>query len=218
MVASPQIKGPEGLKGKKMGITRFGSLADFAARYILEKWGLKPERDVSLLQLGGTPETFAALSKGIIDSGILTDVQAFQARKLGLKELIDLGDTGLEFCYMGVAASRTYVDKQVEILRSFIKAHVEGIATFKRNRAFSVDVIKKYARLSDSEQAEYAYEVYAQKYVPRVPIPTVAAIRPILENLGERDPKARQADPARFIEPRFVKELEDSGYIQSLYK
>lgn len=217
VVASAQIKGPEGLKGKRMGITRFGSLADFAARFILEKWGLKPERDVSLLQLGGTPETFAALAKGSIESGIVTDLQAYQARKLGLTELIDLGDTGLEFCYNGVAASRSYVEKQAEAVRRFIKAHVEGIATFKRNRPFSVEVIKKYARLTDTEQAQYAYEVYAQKYVPRVPVPSVAAIRPILENLGERDPKARQADPARFIEPKFVKELEDSGYIQSLY-
>lgn len=217
VVASPQIQGPEGLKGKKMGISRFGSLTDFAARYILEKWGLKPDRDVSLLQLGGTPETFAALSKGGIESGILTDLQAYQARKLGLKELIDLGETGLEFCYNGVAASRSYVEKRAEIVRSFIKAHVEGIATFKRNRTLSIEVIKKYARLTDTDQAEYAYEVYARKYVPRVPAPTVAAIRPILENLGARDSKARQADPARFIEPRFVKELEESGFIQKLY-
>ena len=217
VVSSPQIQGPEALKGKKMGISRFGSLTDFAARYILEKWGLKPDRDVTLLQLGGTPETFAALSKGGIDSGILTDLQAYQARKLGFKELIDLGETGLEFCYNGVAASRSYVDKHSEIVRSFIKAHVEGIATFKRNRAFGVEVIKKYARLTDTDQAEYAYEVYAQKYVLRVPAPTVASIRPILENLGARDPKARQADPARFIEPRFVKELEESGFIKRLY-
>ena len=109
------------------------------------------------------------------------------------------------------------MDKHSEIVRSFIKAHVEGIATFKRNRTFGVEVIKKYARLTDTDQAEYAYEVYAQKYVLRVPAPTVAAIRPILENLGARDPKARQADPARFIEPRFVRELEESGFIKRLY-
>lgn len=217
VVASSRIQGPQDLKGKKMGITRFGSLADFAARYILEKWGLKPEKDVALLQLGGTPETFAALAKGSIDSGILTDVQAFQARKMGLKEIIDLAESGLEFCYNGVAASRSYVNAQSETVRSFIKAHLEGIATFKRNRALSVEVMQKYARLKDPEPAEYAYEIYAHKYVPRVPTPTVAAIRPILENLGARDPKARQADPARFIEPRFVKELEESGLIQRLY-
>lgn len=218
VVAAAGISGPQELKGKRMGISRFGSLTDFAARYILEKWGLKPEKDVTLLQLGGTPEAFAALSKGSIESAILTDVQAYEARKLGMKQLVDLGATGLQFCYNGVAASRAYIRTHTDVVRAFIKAHVEGIAFFKHNRAFSVGVIRKYARLKDPGQAEYAYEVYSGKYVPRAPLPTAAAIRPILENLAKRKPAARTADPARFIEPRFVQELEDSGFIAGLYK
>ena len=97
-------------------------------------------------------------------------------------------------------------------------AQVEAIARMKRDRAFTVSVMSKFLRTNDEEQLAEAYDVYANKYLMKVPLPTVDAIRAVLEELEPRSPKAKGQDPKRFFDDHFVRELQSSGFIDALYR
>jgi hypothetical protein len=97
-------------------------------------------------------------------------------------------------------------------------AQVEAIARMKRDRPFTLGVMSKFLRTNDTEQLAEAYEIYANKYLLKVPLPTVEAIRAVLEELESRNPKAKGQDPKKFFDDRFVRELQSSGFIDSLYQ
>jgi hypothetical protein len=103
-------------------------------------------------------------------------------------------------------------------VRRFSKALVEGIHFYKTQKEASLQSIAKFTKLTDRSALEEAYNTYAIKYMSRVPYPNLKGVETILEDLAKTNPKAKGADPRRFIEPRFLKEIEDSGFVAQLYK
>ena len=219
LFAHPSIKKPADLKGKKIGISAPGSTNDFGGRLALKKWGLQADKEVAMLAVGAQPQRFAALQTGRVDATLLQPPFTLKARQAGFSDLGSLGDLGLEdYLATCIATTRTIVQKNEQLVRRVVKVFVEGVHFFKTNKEASMRSIAKFTKIDDPAAVEEAYNTYGIKLLPRVPYPTPRGIEVILEDLAAKNPKARAGDPKRFMETRFLKELEDSGFINQLYK
>lgn len=217
MFAQKHIKKPDELKGRKIGVSRLNSGDDFAARVALRKWGLSPTKDVAVLQLGEQSARLTALRAGLIDVTLLQPPLTALARKEGFTDLAALSDLGLEYLQTSVITTRTLIRTREDRLRRFVGALVEGIHFYKTNREASMVSIGKFMKLTDHEALEESYKTYALTLTPRNPLPTARGIQTILDDLAETDPRATSARPEQFMDPRFIRELQEMGVIDRLY-
>jgi ABC-type nitrate/sulfonate/bicarbonate transport system substrate-binding protein len=206
----------EELKGKGIGITRYGSNTDISARFAIRKFGLQPEKDVALLQLEDYPGIMGGLQSGRIAAGALADPFTDHAKKLGYKEIADIASLGLEFPFVSIVAKKTYLRDQPDVAQRFVRAYTEAIALYKNNRELAMKVTSKYSGIKDAAILTSTVNFYAPK-LARVPYPTVGGIRFILDQIAARDPKAKNVNAESFMDVRFVKQLDESGFIQRLY-
>jgi NitT/TauT family transport system substrate-binding protein len=216
--AQKTIRAPADLKGKKIAISRFNSADDFAIRFALRKWGLSPERDVTILQIGEQPQRLIALRAGTMDATLIQPPLTAVARKEGFTELAALADLGLEYLQTAVTTTKSVIKTREDQLRRFVRAFVEGIHFYKTNKEASLASIGKFMKLTVAEAIEEAYRTYALKFTSRLPYPTAKGVQTILDDLATRDQRAQGVKPEQFIEPRFLKELEDAGIVERLYK
>ena len=217
IMAKPEIKTPEALKGKKVGISRFGTSDDFLLRYALMQWNLRPDRDVAIIQLGGSPEILAGLASGTVDAGLLSSPLHLRAAKLGSILLADLSTIGIDYQGAGMVTTRSFVRDNRDTIRRYVRAYVEGLHRFKTDKSFSLKVLAKYTRIQEPEVLEETYQHYAIRVMPKIPYPTTKGIQTVLDEIGTRNPKAKALQPANFIDVTFLKELEQSGFIKHLY-
>jgi NitT/TauT family transport system substrate-binding protein len=217
IMAKPEIKTPEALKGKKVGISRFGTSDDFLLRYALSQWNLRPDRDVPIIQLGGSPEILAGLASGTVDAGLLSSPLHLRAAKLGSILLADLSTIGIDYQGAGLVTTRSFVRDNPDTIRRYVRAYVEGLHRFKTDKSFSLKVLAKYTRINEPEVLEETYQHYAIRVMPKIPYPTIKGIQTVLDEIGTRNPKAKTLQPANFIDVTFLKELEQSGFIKNLY-
>jgi len=214
---APEITSPAQLKGKKLGISRYGATSDFAVRLALKKWGLNPERDVSILQVGTSQDTVRAMQTKMLDAGVLSGTASLIARKAGFRELGDLADLGLHYPMAPIGTTKSFIQKNEGLVKEFMLAYIEAIHDFKRNKEAALAVLKKYTRNDDREVLEDSYTSTANKYLA-LPIPTLEGIRTILTELSSTVPAAKNADPEQFVSYKAAREIEASGFIKRLYK
>jgi ABC-type nitrate/sulfonate/bicarbonate transport system substrate-binding protein len=217
LVTSPKITNPSQLKGKILGIDRLGGTGDFILRRTLRKLGIDPERDVTIRQVGQSPVRLAALQAGSIDGTTITVEDKLTAEKFGLNILVDIPKVGVEVLSSGVITTRSFIKKEQDTVRRFIRSIVEGIHTYKTRKAKSIEIMSRYMKVSDPRVIEIGYEFNAQTYRQK-PYPFTDGIKLVLEQLSHTIPAAKSAEPERFLDARFVKELDDSGDIDRLYK
>jgi NitT/TauT family transport system substrate-binding protein len=213
---APEITSPAQLKGKKLGVSRYGATSDFAVRLALKKWGLNPERDLSILQVGTTQDTVRAMQTKMLDAGVLSGTASLVARKAGFRELGDLAELGLHYPMAPIGTTKSYVQKNEGLVKEFMLAYIEAIHDFKRNKEAALIVLKKYTRNEDREVLEDSYGNYANKYLA-LPMPTLDGIRTILTELSTTVPAAKNADPEQFVAYRIGREIEASGFVKRLY-
>lgn len=206
----------EELKGKAVGVTRYGSNTDISARFALRKFGLQPEKDVALVQLEDYPGIMGGIQSGRIAAGALADPFTDHAKKMGYKELADIASLGLEFPFVTLVAKKSYLREQPDVVQRFVRAYTEAIALYKNNRELAIKVTQKYTGIKDPAILSSTVDFYAPK-LARVPYPTVGGMRFLLEQIAVRDARAKNVSPESFIDLRFVKPLEESGFIQGLY-
>ena len=218
VMARPEIGGVEGLKGKRVGISRFGSATDFGLRYAEAQWPLKRQRDFTVIQIGGMPELWAGLKSGALEAAMLNAELSILARKEGFKELADLSKTGLSFPTSSICTTRSYIKRNENTVRKFVRGYVEGVHYAKTQRAFSVQVMKKYLRNDDAAMLNDLYELYVLQNIPKIPQPSPEAVKSVLDQMAETDPRVANLRPEQFIDPRFFQELEQEGFIQRLWK
>jgi len=217
IMVKPEIRRREELKGKKIGITRFGTSDDFLLRYVLGQWGLQPERDAALIQMGGTQEIVAGLASKAIDGGMLSSPLHLQAAKLGFSLLADLSTIGVDYQGAGVVTTRSYLREAPDTMHRYLRAYVEGLHRFKTDKIFAAKVIGKYSRMTEPDALEETYQHYAVKVMPRVPYPTIKGIQMVLDEIGTRTPKAKSLAPESFVDVGYLRELQQSGFIKKLY-
>ena len=207
----------EELKGKAIGITRFGSNTDISARYAIRKFGLQPDRDVALVQLEDYPGIMGGMQSGRIAAGALADPFTDRAKKLGYKEIVDVAALGLEFPFVGIVAKKSYVRDNADTVQRFVRAYTEAIALYKNNPEMAMKVTSKYTGIKDASILTSTVGFYAPK-LAGVPYPTLGGIRFVLDQIATRDPRAKTANAENFMDVRFVKHLDDTGFIQGLYR
>jgi ABC-type nitrate/sulfonate/bicarbonate transport system substrate-binding protein len=217
IMVKPEIKTNEQLKGKKIGITRFGTSDDFLLRYVLGQWGIQADREVAIIQLGGSPEIVAGLASKSVDGGMLSSPLHLTASKLGFSLLTDLSTIGIEYQGAGVVTSKSYMRDNSETLRRYMRAYVEGLHRFKTDGPFAKRVIAKYSRINEADALEETYQHYAVKVMPTIPYPTSKGIQMVLDEIASRTPKAKSLSPMSLIDVSYLKELDQSGFIKNLY-
>ena len=217
LLTQKEIKTFEQLKGKKMAVSRFGSASDLAARLILQRYGLIPDKDVTLLQTGGTSTRQSALSKRSIDSTVLTPEFFNLGKKAGFTILVDPTQYDIPFPQLEVITSRAFLKSQPDIATRYMRAIIEGIHMVKNNPEPSISALRKYLKIDDREALEEVYRLYKELYQP-IPHPSPAAIQTQLTWMGEKDPRAKAAKPEQFIDDSILREIEKSGFVAKLYQ
>ena len=218
LMARPEIDKPEQLKGKTLGITRFGTSIDVGARLALRHFGLVPEKDVAIVQVGGMESMVAALQANRIQAGILSYPAITQALKLGHRVLLDVASLGIPYAFTGMTTRGRLIHDDADLVRRYMMAQVEAIARAKRDKVYALKVMGKYLRTANPTALAEGYEIDIQKYMLKVPLTTTEAMKSVLEDLGSRNPKAKDADPKRFFDDSFVRQMQSSGFIDALYK
>jgi len=208
VMAAPEIKSIEELRGATVGVTRFGSSSDFAMRYVLQKHGLRPEKDVTLLQLGGMLELATALSKRLVAAATLSSPADLRARKSGAQQLINMATTGVSFPQSAIVTTRSYIQAHQDEVLNFLRAYAEGMQRMTADKAMAKKVIQKYSRETDPDVLESTYR-YGLDYIAPVPYPAREGIVEILKQSNH--PKAKSANPDDFIDMSLVKKLAEGG-------
>jgi ABC-type nitrate/sulfonate/bicarbonate transport system substrate-binding protein len=218
VIAHPSISGPADLKGRSIGVTRFGSLTDLALRPILEQWKLEPNKDVSLVQIGRLSDFVPAIQQKRIAAGMLSFPTSFFAEKLGLKSLYDLSESGIEVPTTTIAVSRAYANANRDRVLRYLRAYLEGTHRLLTDKEMSIKALRRYGGIQDQELLAATYDLFSSKYIKKVPTLTVKAMQNALQLVGESNPKAKGRRPAEFMDTTYIDELEKSGFIKKLWQ
>ncbi len=215
LMARPEIKQPSDLKGKKAGITTFGSTSDQVVRIALKQFNLEPNKDVAILTLGAQPEAFAALQHGAVQVAALTYPLYPKAAKIGMRELVNFAELGFEDVNGPVITTRTFVSQQRDTALRFMRALIRGTHRYRTDKEYSKRVLAKYGKITDEEILEGTWQDYAPTLV-RVPRPSQKALQFMIENqFKDKKPLPK---PEQFVDNSLVDHLEKSGFIDSVYK
>ena len=216
LMSKPELKTGAQLKGGSVAIATFGGLSDSLSRVALQKLGLNPAKDVTLVQIGTIPERLSALDSGKVQAAMLNAPDNFRAQKRGLYNLVEVR---LPYQGIGVGTTRTFIRENPDVVRRYVKSQIEAIHRLKTDREAGIRVLAKYLSIQDKEVLERAYDdAITDEKLPPKQYPSLEGIKKILEPLAETDPKAKAAKPEDFVDIRFIKELDDSGFIDELYK
>jgi len=215
-IVNPKIKTPQDLKGKRVGVTRFGSTPDALARSTLKMWGLDPLTDVTLIQLNEMGLLVQGLVNGVIDAAPISLPSNIRAKNLGYTELLDLTKLNKTYITGTVVARKRFLDGQRDVAKRFMRGFLEGIRTYLEDEEFSVKVIQKWTRAKSREEVREAYAQQA-RHILRVPRTNLEGVKSILEGL-DKLPAARGADPRRFVDSSLLDELEKEGFLKNFYR
>lgn len=208
LVVSADIKSTEDLKGKRLGVSRFGALSDLVIRHYLRKFGLDPAKDVTIVQVGGIPELLAAMKAGAISGGSLSPPVLTAAKKAGFRELGDFESLDYKYPAVAIATTRSFIQRQRSTALNFLRAEIEGIHAIRTQKNFAMNVLKKYMRISDPDIIEEGYR-YALRFIQPRPLPTVEETRAVLEELKRPDAK-----PENFIDLSLMQELDREKFFE----
>jgi len=217
LVSHPSIKRPEDLKGKIGGTHIAGTTAEFALKVGLKKIGLDPLKDTSLRVIGGAIERMVALQKGIVQFTVVTEAGKAQAERLGYPTVVDMVSLQIPFPQNGIYTSTKLIRENPDLVRRYMRAYVEALHFYKTQKEDTIKIMRKYSRVEDRKVLEEAWDWHA-KFMPEAPYPPVDGYQLVLQDMAEKNPKAAQANVKDYIDARFVKELEDSGFIKGLYR
>lgn len=217
LVSHPSIKKAEELKGKIGGTHIAGTTAEFALKVGLKRIGLEPAKDVSLRVIGGAMDRMIALQKGIVQFTVVTEAGKAIAEKLGYPTVVDMAALEIPFPQNGVYTSTKLIRENPDMVRRYMRAYTEAIHFFKTRKEETIRIMGKYSRLEDRKTLEESWDWHA-KFIPEAPYAPVEGYQLILQDMTASNPKAAQANAKDLVDARFVKELEDSGFLKKLYK
>ena len=217
LFASPEIKHVNDLKGKKAGVSRFGSSSDFCIRYIFKSAGLA-EGDVTIVQIGDNPSRLVALKTNAIQATVFTTPNTVRARKAGFVPLVDAYKLGLKFHGSGIASTGAFLRENRPLVEQFFKGFLEGVAYAKQHKEESIRLIKEFLKLKDQDEAEESYQVVIQQIQPRKPYPLKEGVETVLRNIEATVPKAKNAKAEDLVDDSLLRKLDQSGFIDNLYR
>ena len=214
-VARPDIKSPQDLKGKIIGIQRPGDAYEKSARFALKHIGLDADKDVKMLSLGSNDVMWSALNTARVSATVLSPPGTLFARKAGMNFMVDLTDLKLEYQGSTITTRRSLIQKNPQLVTRALRAIVRGVHLFKTRKDDTIRILSKFLGTKDAEGLLESWE-YAAK-MPAKPYAVESAVQAVLDHLAESQPKYGQYKPAEFIDARVLAEIDKSGYIDKLY-
>jgi len=221
LIVKPAIKRPEDLKGAKLAISRFGSSSDAGLRVSLQRSGVNPDKDVTIMQVGGQTERYAALRSGIVDGTVVIPPLSSAAQRAGYNSLFNMAKLGIPYPQEGVVASRQYIAAKRDTMLRFLRAFLEAVRDLKTDKEFAISVMAKNLRMDpkkDREALEDSFQEVVTDQMLKVPYPNLEAVKMGIELLGKDRPAKASGDARDYVDVSLMQELEKSGFIQSLYK
>ncbi|MBI4527954.1 MAG: ABC transporter substrate-binding protein [Deltaproteobacteria bacterium] len=216
IMAPPEIKSIEDLKGKPAGVTRFGASTDFGLRMLLTKYGLEPGRDVPILQIGGLPELAAALSKKSIYAAPMSFPMGYLAQQAGVKILFNLAKEAIPFMHAGTTTSRRFIKERRAQAKAFLRAYSRAVHFMHVRKDEAKEIIARYTKIKDPGMLEGSLQ-YAHDFVEKIPLVKAQAFQVTLDEIAKKNPKAKQSKPEQFFDNSLVQELIEEGFYASLW-
>jgi NitT/TauT family transport system substrate-binding protein len=220
LMGKPGVKNIEQLKGGTLAISRFGSATDSIARFALKKVGLSVGKDVTLIQVGSGPERLGALQTGRVTAAVINPPSSFIAEKRGMAVLADVAQMGLVFQHTGAATTKKFIREHNDVVRRYVRAHVEAVHRMWTDKEATIRALGKYMGSGlDREILDRSREnVMHETLYPKKQYPSLEGLKTVIEDLAERDPRAKTVKPEQFVDFSFIRELDQSGFIDGLYK
>jgi NitT/TauT family transport system substrate-binding protein len=209
-----EVRDIASLQGKVVGIMSKGASSEHAVIAVLQRHNLQPGKDVKFIYLGGVREVVAAIDRGIVAAGVLSSPTTLVARRMGQKELVNIANLGLPYIHSGVATRRTFARQQPERIKSYLRAYIAAIKIANEDAETSKRALARYLATNDGAILDEAYQTFRGIF-PRVPYVAEDYIKSVLA--VSDNPKAAGANPKDFFDNRFLKELEDIGFVKDLY-
>src|SRR5512139_54124 len=197
-IVNSKVKTPQDLKGKRVGVTRFGATPDALARAMLKMWNLDPATDVQMIQLNEMGLLVQGLVNGVIDGEPISIPSNLRAKNLGFTELFDMTKIGKTYITGTVVTRKRFIDQQRDTAKRFMRGFLEGMKTYLEDEDFSVKIIQKWTRAKSREEVKEAYALQAKNML-RIPRTSIDGVKTILEGM-EKIPGAKTADPRRFVD------------------
>lgn len=217
VVSRPAIAKIEQLKGKRLGVSGFGSASHNAALILLRRFNLEPNRDVAVVVAGATMERLAGLDSGRIDATVLTPSEIPRAKKQGFAEIYDMNELGIEIQGNGFATSRSFIKGSRETVKAALKGYVEAIYYINHNQQETKKIAGKYMRTNDPDVLEATYTWFIRR-VAKKPYPTLKGIQFLIDEVSGKLPQAKSARPEQFVDLSLLQELEKEGYFSEMGK
>jgi len=215
--AHPSIANMAGVRGKRVGVTRFGGTMDFATRHFFRQNGFDPGREVTMVQVGRVPDILSGLIAGSLDVGTMAFPYDIKAKEGGYRELADLSQSGARYASSSFLARRQFLVQNKARAEGFVRAIIEALQFIRIRRDDGIKILARYTRMSDMKVLAQTYDYHSRVIWPRVPEILPEDLKLVLEELAEANPKAREIDPAELIYGSIVKDVVASGFVEKLY-
>ena len=216
LITRPEIKSMEQLKGKKFGVSRYGSSADFGMRAMLKRVGVDPVKDATILQIGDEPARIAAIKSGNIDGTVANAPFGIEAERLKLNVLADSVKMDIPFFNTGLLGSKRFLDKQEAKVMNFLRAYLEAIKVLKTEREYSIKALAQFTRVQNLKAVQEGYDYFVKQLEP-VPHPSVVAMQAVVDQIAETNPKAKGIDATNYVSDRYLKKLEEEGFVKRIW-
>ncbi len=216
IMAAPEIKSVEDLRGKPVGVSRFGATTDFAIQMFLKKYGLEPVRDVPIIQIGGVPELAAALSKRSIYAAAMSFPMGLLAQQTGIKVLANLAKEEIPFVHLGLTTTRRFMKERRAQAKAFVRAYGRAVHFMHSRKEESKAILSRYTKVADPGLLEGTIQ-YAYDFVEKIPRVKREAFQVTLDEIAKKNPKAKQAKAEQFYDNSLVQELVNEGFFVSLW-
>ncbi len=217
VVAKAGMNRVEQLKGKRLGVSGFGSASHNASLILLKKFNLEANKDVALVVAGPTMERLAAVDAGRIDATMLTPSELPRARRQGLVEVYDMLELGIEVQGNGYATSRSFIRSQRDTALAALKAYVEAIFYIPRYRDETRRIAARYMRTNEADVLDATYDFFVKR-VSKKPYPTLKGIQYLLDEIVPKMPQAKAAKPEQFVDLSLLQQLEKEGFFAEMAK
>jgi ABC-type nitrate/sulfonate/bicarbonate transport system substrate-binding protein len=215
LYSKPELRTFADLKGKVIGVTQPGSTTDFVARILVREAGMTLGKDVRVLYLDGIPAIMTALTQGNIDAGVISAPTTLKARKVGLKELVNITEKNIPLIHVAFASTRQYLKENPDRVRRYFQGYLEGLKIVRTDAEQAKQAIGKYTKSTDADDLEETYRTFLPAW-EKVPYVSPAGVQTLLDFAA--NPAAKTAKPEKFIDNSMVAELEKSGFIDKLYQ
>lgn len=215
LIVSKGVKSAKELAGGKIAVNRLGDVSAIASRVALRNLGLNPDKDITMLQVGGSPQRLAALQSGSVQGAALDFMSGLRLSKLGYTVLAQVS---LNYPYLGPMVSAKFLRENPAGAEAFVRAFVEGIARFKRNREEGIKALARYMKSDETDVLNKAYDFIANEFYGENLEPDPKSFQELVDEVSLREPVAKNATIPQVFDLTIVRKLEKEGFFKAVFK